>query len=81
MDNQTTAMTGHQPNPGTNKTSMGDKVEGAKIENIIKACGVKNLRIIDPIKQKEFSKAVKDYLNSKNNEVSVIIARRPCIHI
>jgi len=81
MDNQTTAMTGHQPNPGTDKTSMGDKVEGAKIENVIKACGVKDLKIIDPIKQKEFAKAVKDSLNNKNNEVSVIIARRPCIYI
>ncbi len=81
MDNQTTAMTGHQPNPGTNKTSMGDSVEGAKIENIIRACGVKNLKIIDPIKQKEFIKAVKDSLNNKINEVSVIIARRPCIYI
>jgi len=81
MDNQTTAMTGHQPNPGTNKTSMGEKVEGAKIENVIRACGVKNLKIIDPIKQKEFIKAVKDSLNNKTNEVSVIIARRPCIYI
>jgi len=81
MDNQTTAMTGHQPNPGTNKTSMGDSVEGAKIENIIRACGVKNLKIIDPIKQKEFGEAVKDSLNNKTNEVSVIIARRPCIYI
>jgi len=81
MDNQTTAMTGHQPNPGTNKTSMGNSVEGAKIEDIVKACGVKNLKIINPIKQKEFIKAVKDSLNNKINEVSVIIARRPCIYI
>jgi indolepyruvate ferredoxin oxidoreductase alpha subunit len=72
MDNSITAMTGHQPNPGV-------KIESApiiKIEDIIKACGVKNLKIIDPIKQKEFIDTVKSFLTKK--EVSVIIARRPC---
>ncbi len=70
MDNQTTAMTGHQPHPGTC---------GVKMENIIKACGVKNLRVIDPVKQVEFIKTVKEFV--KKPEVSVIIARRPCIFV
>ncbi len=69
-DNQTTAMTGHQPNPG---------LKGIKIENIVKACGVKNLKVIDPIKQKELIETIKEFLNKK--EVSVIIARRPCIFV
>ena len=42
MDNSTTAMTGHQPHPGL-KT---DSAPVVKIENIVKACGVKNLKII-----------------------------------
>jgi len=70
LDNQTTAMTGFQPSPG---------VRGLKIEEIVKACGVKNLKVIDQINQKEFIKTVKEFLNKK--EVSVIIARRPCIWI
>ena len=70
MDNQTTAMTGHQPHPG---------VSGVKMENIIKGCGVKNLEIIDPINQKEFIKTIKEFLKKK--DVSVIIARRPCIFV
>ncbi len=74
MNNQTTAMTGHQPHPGAPA-----KPDGIKIENIVKACGVKNLKVIDPIKQKEFINTVKKFLNKK--EVSVIIARRPCIQI
>ncbi len=67
LDNQTTAMTGHQPHPG--------KV--IKIEKIVKACEVKNLKVLDPINQKEFIKTVKEFLIK--DEVSVIIVRRPCV--
>jgi indolepyruvate ferredoxin oxidoreductase alpha subunit len=74
LDNQTTAMTGLQPHPGAPSTP-----NGIKIEDIIKACGVKNWKVIDPINQKEFVQVVKNFLNKK--EVSVIIARRPCIWI
>jgi len=70
LDNQTTAMTGHQPHPG---------VCGVKMENIIKGCGVKYLRIIDPARQKEFTRAVKEFLKKK--KVSVIIARHPCVFV
>ncbi len=70
MNNEITAMTGHQPHPG---------VDGIKIENIVKACGVKNLKVIDPINQKEMINTIKDFLNKK--EVSVIIARRPCVFV
>ncbi len=73
-DNRTTAMTGHQPNPGAPLVP-----DGIKIENIVKACGVKNLKIIDPINQKELIKTIKDFSGKK--EVSVIIARRPCIFV
>ncbi|GAI42661.1 unnamed protein product, partial [marine sediment metagenome] len=63
--------TGHQPHPGAPK----DK-KPIKIEDIVKACGVKNLKVIDPINQKEFTNTVKEFLNKK--EVSVIVARKPC---
>ena len=72
MDNQTTAMTGHQPHPGI-KTNNAPIV---KIENIVSACGVKNLKIIDPIKQDEFIQTIRQFL--KDKQVSVIIARRSC---
>jgi indolepyruvate ferredoxin oxidoreductase alpha subunit len=67
LDNQTTAMTGHQPNPG---------IRGIKIEEVVKACGVKNLKIVDPTNQVEFIATVKDFL--QKSEVSVIISRYPC---
>ena len=66
MDNQITAMTGHQPNPG----------EKIKIEDIVRACGVKNIKVIDPINIKELESTIKEFLEKE--EVSVIVARRIC---
>jgi indolepyruvate ferredoxin oxidoreductase, alpha subunit len=71
MDNSTTAMTGQQPNPG----SPGNG-HGIKIPEVVKALGVKNLKVINPVNQDEFIGAVKEFLEKK--EVSVIIAKRPC---
>ncbi len=69
-------MTGHQPNPGVGKTGMGDTAPEIKIEDIVRACGVKNLKVVDQQNVKEFEETVKDFLEKE--EVSVIIARHPC---
>jgi len=74
MDNRTTAMTGQQPHPGAPAEN-----HEIKIEDIVGACGVKNVKTIDPINIRELEKSVKNFLKKK--EVSVIIARRPCIRI
>ncbi len=80
MDNRTTAMTGQQPHPGTTETGMGEKTVEIAIEPIVRACGVKNVKTIDPHKNlKEFKRTVKDYLDKK--EVSVIIVRHPCVYV
>ena len=79
LNNQTTAMTGLQPHPGAPAGYPQSECDGIKIEEMVRACGVKNLKILDQINQKEFIEAVKEFLNKK--EVSVIIARRPCIWI
>lgn len=77
FDNQTTAMTGHQPNPGIGKRLEENGSEPLKIEEIIKACGVKNLKVIDQVAQKEeFKNTLKEFL--EKDEVSVIIARHIC---
>ena len=70
LNNDTTAMTGHQPHPGNN---------GINIENIVRACGVKNLKVIDPVNQVEFIQTVKEFVDAP--EVSVIIARHPCLFV
>jgi len=74
MNNQTTAMTGHQPHPGAPAED-----HEIKIEEVVKALGVKNWKVIDPGNQKEMIDTIKNFLTKK--EVSVIIARRPCIFV
>ena len=76
MDNRITAMTGHQTHPGVGETGMGEITEEIKIDEVARACGVKNIKVIDPINIKEFQSAIKEFLNKK--EVSVIVARRMC---
>lgn len=67
LNNETTAMTGHQPHPGT---------QGVSLENIVRACGVKNLKVIDQANQEELVKTIREFLEAP--EVSVIIAKHPC---
>jgi len=74
LNNQTTAMTGHQPHPA----SVGSDT-GIKIENIVRACGVKYVKTIDQSSQEEFSNTVKEFL--EKDEVSVIVATLPCIFV
>jgi indolepyruvate ferredoxin oxidoreductase alpha subunit len=75
-DNRITAMTGHQQNPGMGKTGMNEPTEELKIEEIAKACGVKHIKVLDPIDIKEFEDTVKEFLDKE--EVSLIICRRIC---
>lgn len=76
MDNRITAMTGHQPNPGMSRTGMGEISPDIKVENVAKACGVKNVKVLNPADFKEVQETIKDYLNKK--EVSVIVMRQMC---
>lgn len=76
LDNRITAMTGHQPNAGMGKTLMRDDVEELKIEEIAKACGVKNIKVLDPINMKDLENTVKEFL--AKDEISLIICKRIC---
>ena len=79
MDNRITAMTGHQPYPGITEAGRKEPGKMIKIEKVVKALGVDNVRVVDQKNYKEFVKTVKDYLNK--NELAVIIARSPCLRI
>ncbi|MCL2519158.1 MAG: indolepyruvate ferredoxin oxidoreductase subunit alpha [Oscillospiraceae bacterium] len=76
LDNSTTGMTGHQDNPSTTHTLKGEEVEQIMIEDICRASGVKNIRIVDPYDIVEFENVLKEELTVA--EPSVIIGRRPC---
>lgn len=78
LDNRITAMTGHQENPGTGKTLMGEETKKVDIEGMVKAIGVKedNIEIIDPYDLEETSEVLQKAY--KAEEPFVIIAKRPC---
>ena len=76
LDNSTTGMTGHQQHPATGKNLKGDPAPVVLLDELVKACGVKDLAIVDAYDVKAVEKAVKSAIASK--EVSVIIAQRPC---
>lgn len=76
LDNRITGMTGHQENPGSGFKLQGEPTNEISIEAVVRACGVKNLRVINPNNLKE----VNDTLDwaFENKEASVIITRWPC---
>ena len=79
LDNSTTAMTGHQPHPGTGMTMMGQVVDKVSIEKVLLAVGVKSVVTVDPFNQQETIQAVKDAV--KVEGVSAIIFKSPCISV
>ncbi len=79
LDNSTTAMTGHQPHPGTGITMMGEVVEKISIQKILEAIGVSPIIQVDPFDQEKAVDAVKKA--SEAPGVSAIIFKSPCISI
>lgn len=79
LDNSTTAMTGHQPHPGTGVTMMGEIVKKISIPKILEAIGVNPIIEVDPFDQKKAVEAVKNASESKS--VSAVIFKSPCISI
>ena len=76
LDNSTTAMTGHQPNPGVGRNGMGDIAPKVSIENIVKGCGVEWVRTVDSYDLKGLEEAFKEAAD--RDGVSVIISKHPC---
>jgi indolepyruvate ferredoxin oxidoreductase alpha subunit len=77
LDNSTTAMTGHQPNPGIELRPPGYDKPRIPIEDVVRALGVKNVTKINPYKKKESVEKLKEVLSSE--DLSVVIAEAPCI--
>ena len=76
LDNLATAMTGHQPHPGTGMTGMQSPTEKVLIEKVAEGCGVKYVKVVDPFKIREAIAVVKEAL--KQPSPSVVVFRAPC---
>ena len=79
LDNATTAMTGHQPHPGIGKTMMGSVSEKIKIDEVLRALGVKHIQKADPLDLANAVQAVKSAAAFQG--VSAVIFESPCIAV
>ena len=78
LDNSTTAMTGQQEHPATGRTLNHAPTTRFSIEGVARAIGIEHVTVIDAFAEAEgFETLLRECLDSK--ELSVIIARRPCV--
>jgi indolepyruvate ferredoxin oxidoreductase alpha subunit len=82
LDNSIVAMTGMQPTPESGVTADGHAGKSLSLEDLVKGCGVKYLRVINPYDiegmVQELEKAHK-YTQQRDGGMAVLIARYPCI--
>lgn len=79
LDNSTTAMTGHQPHPGTGQTMMGQFVEKVDITKVLEGIGVKKIATVDAL---DLDACVETVLElSAVAGVKAVIFKSPCIAI
>ena len=76
LDNSITGMTGHQDNPTTGKTIRGEATKQVDLIKLCQGLGVEHITVCDPFDVKKFEAVVKE--ETAREEVSVIIAQRPC---
>ncbi|HNZ87212.1 MAG TPA: indolepyruvate ferredoxin oxidoreductase subunit alpha [Methanofastidiosum sp.] len=76
LDNLTTAMTGHQPHPGTQLTAMGESASPVSIEKLISGMDIP-VEVVDAYNIKSIEEALKRALESET--VYAIISRGPCV--
>ncbi len=77
LDNSTTAMTGHQPHPGTGRTMMGDAVAPVSIEAVLRGIGLKTVETVNPFDHELAVSTVQRV--SELPGVKAIIFKSPCV--
>ncbi len=75
LDNQTTAMTGHQPHPGSGLTATGESTGGMPLPELIQSLGVP-LTIRDPYNIQDTIDTILDLMDS--NTLQVLVLQREC---
>ena len=76
LDNRITGMTGHQENPGTGYNAKGESAVAMDIEGIVRAMGIKHIRVVNPNQLDEMKAVLDEFLEL--DEPSVIITKWPC---
>lgn len=76
LDNRTTGMTGHQEHAATGKTLKGEETYAINLEELCKAIGVDNVKVVDSFDVVSLEKIIKESVNG--DVLTVIIAKAPC---
>lgn len=79
LDNSTTAMTGHQPHPGTGHTMMGEVVAKVNIEAVLQGIGVTAVETVNPLDLAKSIEVVRKMAGLPG--VKAVIFKYPCIAI
>ena len=77
LDNGTTAMTGHQPNPGMDQDILGSVSLHLDIEAIVRSVGVNHVRKTKAFNLKSTIRALNEL--KAESGVRVLIAEEPCV--
>jgi indolepyruvate ferredoxin oxidoreductase alpha subunit len=76
LDNEVTAMTGQQPDPGRDYNAGGQPAKPLVLEDVIRAMGISDVTIVDPYQVKAAVGPMREALSRKGP--NVIISRRAC---
>jgi len=76
LDNETTAMTGHQGHPGTGISPKGTKLQVVKLETLARGVGVRDVNVVNAFDLAAIESTISRCVET--DEPSVIIVRGPC---
>jgi indolepyruvate ferredoxin oxidoreductase alpha subunit len=76
LDNSATGMTGAQPHPAAGKNASGAQAPAVDLEAICRACGVKNVAIVDTWDRIKVVRAIREAVYYDGP--AVVIAKGPC---
>jgi indolepyruvate ferredoxin oxidoreductase alpha subunit len=82
LDNSTTAMTGMQPTTQAAALADGKAAQPLSLEELVRACGVRFVRRIDPYQVEDFKALLEEagqHARSEAGGVAVVIAERACV--
>lgn len=82
LDNRITGMTGHQDNPGTGFTLMGEPAPMIRVEGVLETYGFAPVFTVDPQDLKAMKQTVDAAVAALNEgKHPAIVTRRPCLLI
>jgi indolepyruvate ferredoxin oxidoreductase alpha subunit len=76
LDNEITAMTGHQPSPSSGYNATGKASQEVRIEGLLEASGVESVRVVDPYNISASRAAFVEALRAGG--IAAVVLRRTC---